>query len=70
MLTAYPPVSEFEINAFQRGFVEAMRHVERIAQEAESFGATDEQIANKVQDYVQSSIHRYEPGHDKPANSF
>jgi hypothetical protein len=70
MLKQYPTYSEFENNPFQRGFVEAMRHVVRMAQESESLGATDEQIASRVQEYVTSSLHRYEPGHDKPSNAF
>jgi hypothetical protein len=69
-LKPYPTFSEFQDNQFQIGFVEALRRVVWIAQEAESMGATDEQISSRCQDYVLSALHRYEPGHDKSPNSF
>lgn len=70
MLKTFPTVEEFQLNDFQRGYVMAMNEIVKIAKDMESNGATDDQIAARVQIHVMNAVYVYEPGHDKPSNAF
>jgi hypothetical protein len=79
MLKSYPTVQEFDDNDFQRGYVHAMNLVASIIQSKydTNYDKRDSDLVWEVEHFKEmcispifDAIHRYEPGHDKPANSF
>jgi hypothetical protein len=75
MLKPYPSVEEFSVNDYQRGYMHAVGFaIDLIARKysgkAQYFeNETVETFKENCLSPLYDAIHRYEPGHDKPANS-
>lgn len=76
MLQSFPTVQEFDDNDFQRGYVHALHLAMDIVSRKFSGKAqyfendTVEAFKDDCIGPMADAIHRYEPGHDKPANGF